>query len=194
MSGDAEANGSLARFIAAVDSIVEAHTDERIVTQDVAARLTDLLRGGFGPFVLPREFTRPKEHRYVMYPLYVDPRGRFSIASAVWNVGHATAVHSHETWGVVGIYSGIEGETRYVKPESPGHPLVVSVAGLEWGPGQVTVCCTTDDDVHSVECVGDEPCVGIHVYGNDIGMLPRRSYDPTTGAVEWFTSEWEIPG
>jgi predicted metal-dependent enzyme (double-stranded beta helix superfamily) len=60
----------------------------------------------------------------------------------------------------------------------------------EWTAGQVTVCCTTDDDVHQVRCGGDQPVVGIHVYGADIGTLPRRSYDPQTGAVHWFTSRW----
>ena len=63
----------------------------------------------------------------------------------------------------------------------------------EWSAGQVTVCCTTDDDVHQVRCGGEQPVVGIHVYGADIGTLPRRSYDPATGAVHWFTSSWGQP-
>ena len=49
---------------------------------------------------------------------------------------------------------------------------------------------TTDDDGHQVRCGGDRPVVGIHVYGADIGTLPRRSYDPATGGVHWFTSRW----
>jgi predicted metal-dependent enzyme (double-stranded beta helix superfamily) len=106
-------------------------------------------------------------------------------------VGQKTPVHSHETWGVVGIYSGIEGESRYVKPLVDGEPLVLAESGLEWGPGQVSVCCVRDDDVHMVACVGDAPCVGIHVYGTDIGTLSRRAYDPATGEVRWFISQWE---
>ncbi|WP_162799236.1 hypothetical protein [Nocardioides sp. 616] len=42
----------------------------------------------------------------------------------------------------------------------------------------------------SPESSGAEPVIGIHVYGADIGTLPRRSYDPETGAVHWFTSTW----
>lgn len=61
-----------------------------------------------------------------------------------------------------------------------------------WSVGKVTVCCTTDD-LHQVDLEGDVPCVGLHVYGADIGTLPRRSYDPTTGAVSWFTSTWTTP-
>jgi 3-mercaptopropionate dioxygenase len=57
----------------------------------------------------------------------------------------------------------------------------------------VTVCCTTDDDVHAVTAVGDEPTIGIHVYGADIGTIRRRRYDPETGKVEWFVGGWHDP-
>lgn len=175
-------------FISELVALVETHPDDRSLTDAVASGLSGLLAS---PFALPAEFTRPHPHRYVMYPLHIDARGRFSVAAAVWDVGQSTPVHSHETWGVVGIYSGIEGETRYVKPRIDGDPLVLDVSGLEWGPGEVTVCCIHDDDVHMVRCVGDAPCIGIHVYGSDIGTLRRRAYDPITGEVTWFTSQWE---
>ncbi|WP_410657284.1 hypothetical protein [Amycolatopsis sp. lyj-112] len=63
----------------------------------------------------------------------------------------------------------------------------------KWERGQVTVCCTTDDDVHAVVAVGDEPTVGIHVYGGNIGTMNRPSYDPATGATRWFVSGWDDP-
>lgn len=175
-------------FIAELKSAVAVHTDERALTNEVAIRLSTLLAS---TFVLPEALTRTNHDRYVMYPLHIDPQGRFSVAAAVWDVGQATPVHSHETWGVVGIYSGIEGETRYVKPSFDGEPLVMSEAEAECHAGQVSVCCLLDDDVHMVRCVGDEPCIGIHVYGSDIGTLSRRTYDLATGEVKWFTSQWE---
>lgn len=188
MAVDGLLGGAFAAFISELESLVDSDSDERALTAEVATRLVGLLAG---PFTLPQEFMRPHPHRYVMYPLHIDARGRFSVAAAVWDVGQATPVHSHETWGVVGIFSGVEGETRYVKPRVDGEPLVLDVAGLEWGPGQVAVCCVHDDDVHMVRCVGDVPCIGIHVYGSDIGTLRRRAYDPITGEVTWFTSQWE---
>lgn len=188
MRADLPLGNAFEAFVTDLRTVVESEPDERRLTEAVAAQLARLLDG---PFVLPAAFTRPHPHRYVMYPLHIDPDGRFSVAAAVWDVGQATPVHSHETWGVVGIYSGIEGETRYVKPRIDGEPLVVDEEGLAWGPGQVSVCCVHDDDVHRVSCVGDQPCVGIHVYGSDIGTLRRRAYDPITGDVTWFTSQWE---
>lgn len=176
-------------FIATLDDIVAQHTDERTTTAAVAEALGEALRAGFP---LDPRLTVPREDRYVMYPVHVDPAGRYSIASAVWNVGQATPVHGHETWGVVGIYSGAEHEVGYVKPQAPGVPLEPE-GEHTWQPGEVTVCCTTDHDVHEVSCEGDVPCVGIHVYGADIGTLSRRSYEAATGEVSWFVSTWGAP-
>lgn len=180
----------LADFVAAVGDLLEQSDDERHITARVADLLRDALARGID---LPPSVTAPGAARYVMYPLHVDPAGRFSVASAVWNVGQGTPVHGHETWGVVGIHSGVEHEISYAKPAAPRVPLVRD-GEQRWGAGEVTVCCTTDDDVHQVFCDGDEPCVGIHVYGADIGTLERRSYQPETGEVSWFVSRWTAPG
>lgn len=176
----------IAAFAATVADLVARGLDERALTAAIRDELETVLAAGF---TLPPEVSAPDPVRYVMYPLHVAADGSFSIASAVWDVGQGTPVHGHETWGVVGIHSGEEVETRFVKPTEPDVPLVVEGEDA-WGAGQVTVCCTTDDDVHQVRCGGDRPVVGIHVYGADIGTLPRRSYDPDTGAVHWFTSTW----
>lgn len=177
---------TLRSLIRLVDGAVEAGGTEQVITRNVAAGLRSWLAAG--P-LLDIDYRRPDPDRYVLHPLHVDAGGRFSIASAVWNVGQCTPVHGHETWGVVGIYSGVEHEVSYVKPRSEG-TAPVEAETADWKRGDVTVCCTTDDDVHRVSCVGEEPCVGIHVYGADIGTLRRRSYDPVDGSVTWFVSSW----
>lgn len=176
----------VADFARRVEELAATIADERSLTAAVQVELTSLLATGFE---IPEHLRRPDPERYVMYPLYVAADGSLSIASAVWDVGQGTPVHGHETWGVVGIHSGVEVETRYAKPQVPDVPLT-RLDTETFGPGEVTICCTTDDDVHQVRCGGDEPVVGIHVYGTDIGTLSRRSYDPATGAVSWFTSRW----
>jgi predicted metal-dependent enzyme (double-stranded beta helix superfamily) len=180
----------LATLVTELGDLVQREHDEHALTGLVAERLHAALADGID---LPAEVTTPGRDRYVMYPLHVDPAGRFSIASAVWNVGQGTPVHGHETWGVVGIHSGIEHEISFEKPAEPGVPLVGNGVH-DWKQGEVTVCCTTDDDVHQVFCSGDQPCVGIHVYGADIGRLSRRSYQPETGEISWFVSTWTEAG
>ena len=182
---------NLQTFIDDVERVVGSTDDEHEITERIAKRLSELLAGGYR---LPPEVTQPSPERHVTYPLYIAPDDSWSLASVVWNVGHRTPVHSHETWGVAGIYSGIEHEVRYLKPVAPTAGAPLTPAGEElWRPGQVTVCCTTDDDVHAVAAVGDEPTVGIHVYGGNIGTIRRRSYSPVTGEASWFVSGWDSP-
>jgi 3-mercaptopropionate dioxygenase len=181
----------LQTFIDGVELVVSGTDDQYEITRRVAQLLSDLLDGGYR---LPPEFIRPSPERHVTYPLYIAPDESWCLASVVWNVGQRTPVHGHETWGVVGIYSGSEREIRYVKPAPAAVGGALTSAGEHmWERGQVTVCCTTDDDVHAVEAVGDEPTVGIHVYGGNIGTIERASYDPATGAVRWFVSGWDDP-
>lgn len=185
---DEESRGSydLDAFVADVQQLIQTEPDERTLTDAVAAHLCALLAGGLD---LAPEMTLPLAEHYVMRPLHIAADGSFSVACAVWNVGQKTPVHGHQTWGVVGIHSGIERETRYDKPTSPGGPMRAR-SPMEWKAGSVMVCCTADDDVHAVECGSDVPCIGIHTYGADIGTLRRPSYDPQTGAVSWFVSHW----
>ncbi|ADD45086.1 hypothetical protein [Stackebrandtia nassauensis] len=180
---------TLDAFISDVAALVGDTDDEREITERVAARLSALLASGYR---LPTELTRPSKDRHVNYPLHIAPDDSWSLACVVWNNGQRTPVHSHEMWGVAGIYSGVERELRYLKPTVPDTALTAA-GEQEFARGQVTVCCTTDDDVHAVVAIGDEPTVGIHVYGGNIGTSRRRSYDPGTGAVEWFVSGWDDP-
>ena len=178
-------------FIDDVAHLVDTVTDEHEITKRVAERLSALLASDYR---LPPELTRPSTEHHVNYPLYIAPDDSWSIAAVVWNVGQRTPVHGHESWGVVGIYAGAERECRYVKPAAGDEGVPLTPAGEHvWHRGEVTVCCTTDDDVHAVAAVGDEPTVGIHVYGSNIGTINRRSYDPATGAVHWFVSGWNDP-
>jgi predicted metal-dependent enzyme (double-stranded beta helix superfamily) len=181
----------LQSFIDDVGRVVTSTNDEHEITKRIAKLLSDLLAGGYR---LPPEVIRPSPERHMTYPLYIAPDDSWSMASVVWDVGQRTPVHSHETWGVVGIYSGIEHETRYLKPVASTACAALTPAGEELlEPGQVTVCCTTDDDVHAVAAVGHEPTIGIHVYGGNIGTIRRRSYDPATGEARWFVSGWDSP-
>lgn len=177
-------------FIRDVERVVDDTDDQYELTERIAPLLSALLAGGYQ---LPADVVRPSPDRHLTYPLYVAPDDRWCLASVVWNMGQRTPVHGHETWGVVGVYSGAEREVRYVKP-APGAVGPLTPAGEQrWTRGQVTVCCTTDDDVHSVVAEGDEPTVGIHVYGGNIGTISRPAYDPETGTAQWFVSGWDDP-
>jgi predicted metal-dependent enzyme (double-stranded beta helix superfamily) len=185
------AHPAIDSFVADVTEIVSRDDSEREVTGAVARRLQALLDEGCT--FLPETYTRAAGDRYVIYPLYVAPDASFSIASAVWNVDQVTPIHDHGTWGVIGIYSGVEHEARYLPPSRPGMEAPTYLDEREIAAGQVVVCCTSDQDVHEVSCASDVPCVGIHVYGADIGTIERRAFDKSTGEIRMFVSAWADP-
>jgi 3-mercaptopropionate dioxygenase len=169
------------RLLTVIDDVgrlVRGTDDEYEITARVAERLSALLAGGFR---LPPEVTRASAARHMTYPLHIAPDDSWSMASVVGDVGQRTDVHSRDTWCVGGIFAGVEHEIRYLKPTSsaPGVPLTPA-GEAQWTPGRVTVCCTTDDDVYAVVAVRNEPTIGTHVYGGNLGTIRRRSYNPAT--------------
>jgi predicted metal-dependent enzyme (double-stranded beta helix superfamily) len=181
----------LAKFVDEVRETVAAGGGERWVTAAVATRLRALLADDRG--FLRTGYTQPDPDRYVVYPLHVEDDGSFSVAAAVWDIGQVSPIHDHGTWGVIGIYDGVEHERRFEPPVAPGAAAPRFLGESDLRPGEVAVCCTSDQDVHEVSCASPVACVGIHVYGADIGSIERRSYDPRTGHVKMFVSDWAQP-
>ncbi len=177
---------SVIQFVADTARVVAEGRDEYETTNAVKQLLVEALAGDFQ---IPEAYMKPREDRYVMYPLFVADDASFSIASAVWNIGQETPVHDHGVWGVVGILSGVEHEESFRATPSGA---LAEHEDIEFQPGEVTVCCTSDQDLHRVSASGDEPCVGIHVYGGDIGTIRRRSYRLDDGSISYFTSDWPI--
>jgi predicted metal-dependent enzyme (double-stranded beta helix superfamily) len=180
----------LKRLIAEVEAHVQSASEEKI-TIGVARSLQRLLTHA-GEF-LPGKYTRAVKPEGALYPLYVHPTGEFSIAAAICNIDCGTPIHDHGTWGVIGVYSGVEHEVRYTLPERVGDSPPLYLDERHRTKGDVTICCTSHQDVHEVRCGSDEPYVGIQIYGADIGSVERRAYDRETGRVRVFVSSWDFP-
>jgi len=178
---------SMQRFVDSVRAAVREGGGEEIVTEKVAALLRSLLNEGD---VLDPRYAKPKTDNYVLYPIWVEPDGSFSVASAVWDVGQVTPVHDHGTWGVIGIYRGVEHEARFRRAAAGAGAMFRQTDERDIETREVIVCCTSDQDIHRVACGSDVPCVGIHVYGADIGTIRRHAYNIETGDVRTFVSGW----
>jgi len=178
-------------FIKELEQIVSQGGTEIEVTAKVAARLEPILTE---PDLLPSAQMMMKERGYAMYPVHVADDGTFSIAAMVLDTGQVTPIHDHGTWGVIGIYKGAEHEERFLREENVPLDQPASVQILpsnDVSAGKVHICCTSDKDIHRVSCGTNEPCVGIHVYGADIGTMQRRSYQLETGIAKAFVSGWD---
>lgn len=88
--------------------------------------------------------------------------------------GRRTPPHDHGTWAVILMLSGQEKNTLYRRAEEGLR--TASEVTLERG----AILPMQAETAHVAECMGDEPALGLHVYGGDILELPRRMWNPET--------------
>ncbi len=172
---------ALATFAADVDRLADR-------PHEIGARLAELLAqdGWLAP-----EHREPDPDSYRQHLLHVSPDRRLSIVALVWLPGQSTPIHDHVSWCIVGVYEGRERETRYRAVESAGSRHLEAVGEIDALPGHVEVIVpSSEEDIHAVTAVGEEPTISIHVYGADIerrGTSIYRRFD------DWPVRERELP-
>ena len=100
--------------------------------------------------------------------------------------GRRTPPHDHGAWATILLLSGEEKNTLYRRAD-----------GTLRKAGEVTltrgaILPMLEDVAHVAECLGNEPAIGLHVYGGDILDLPRRMWHPETLAehpLDWALYE-----
>lgn len=178
-------------FIDQVREIVKTGGTEEEVTARVAESLEPILDE---PELLSADQLLVKKEGFTLNKVHIEPDESFSIGAGIWDVGQTTPIHDHGTWGVIGIYRGMENEESFLRegPRESGARVKLMPLGKRLaGPGDVFVCCTKDNDVHRVSCASSEPVVGIHVYGDDLAKLTRYKYEEATGEVNLFVTGWD---
>jgi 3-mercaptopropionate dioxygenase len=145
----------------------------------IAARLGGLLEqdGWLAP-----EHQLPGTDTYRQHLLHVSPSRRLSVVALVWRPGQRTAIHDHVSWCVVGVYRGVERETRY-RLLGDGLKAVDTIQAY---PGHVEALVPPAENIHRVEARGEGLTISIHVYGADIerlGSSVYRRYDERSAAA-----------
>lgn len=118
---------------------------------------------------------------YRQHVLHVEPDGSFSVVALVWLPGQRTCIHDHVSWCVVGIYQGVEEETRF----DLGEGYLIAAGKSMNNAGTVTFV-EPPGDIHQVRNATSTKVISIHVYGADVSELGgsiRRRYElPVSGA------------
>jgi 3-mercaptopropionate dioxygenase len=113
---------------------------------------------------------------YRQHLLHVSDTRRLSVVALVWLPGQHTPIHDHVSWCVVGVYRGVERETRYRLVDR----RLVPVGAIEAPAGHVEALVPPAENIHSVTASGPGKTISIHVYGADIerlGSSIHRRYD-----------------
>jgi predicted metal-dependent enzyme (double-stranded beta helix superfamily) len=180
-------NRRLERFVAQVERVLTACTDEAAVLAAVTAAMRELAAVDDW---LPPELAIAHPQYYRQYPLHVDAQQRFSVVSFVWGPGQSTPIHDHLVWGVIGMLRGSETAQGFVRgarglvPDGPTQQLV---------PGDVAAVSPRIGDIHRVGNNFDGVSISIHAYGTDIGQQLRHVFDAVTGEAKPFRSGYSEP-
>ncbi len=108
-----------------------------------------------------------------------------SLLKVRFPAGRRTPPHDHGTWAAILLLSGAEKNTLY-RREGEGGLRRASEVTL--APGSILPMSA--ETVHVAECIGDEPAIGLHVYGADILATTRHMWDPETLAMHRL--EWAL--
>jgi predicted metal-dependent enzyme (double-stranded beta helix superfamily) len=141
--------------------------------QAIADRLAGLLDedGWLAP-----EHQMPGIDSYRQHLLHVSSCRRLSVVVLVWRPGQRTPIHDHVSWCVVGVYRGVEQETRYELVERGGREYLHAVETIDAHPGHVEALIPPAENIHVVEAGGRGLTISIHVYGADIERLGSSVY------------------
>ncbi len=97
-----------------------------------------------------------------------------------------TPIHSHGSWGVIGIYKGRDRYQIWRRLDDGAEPDAARVELVEeraLGPGEVVIMPPPPQDIHAQQGMDGEPVFELILFGADTMVLPRLYFDPEQETV-----------
>lgn len=130
------------------------------------------------------DFAMPDAHGR-NHPLLVEGDDGHGLYLTIALPGKEAAPHDHGIWCVNAAVSGRERHVFYRRTDNgtePGRAEVVRTGEVIVEPGNGMAMA--DHDIHSTEVVGDEPAIGLALYGYALARFPSVVwYHPAFGSV-----------
>lgn len=173
----------LQALAADVQTAVTRYADERQRLQAIKPMLARWIERQEG--LLP-EHRLPCEGRACGHLLHTAEDGSFFIISVVFPPGTSSGVHYHGSWGVIGVLSGVDEETRYVRGDGPaevaaGQECELTKTGADrFPPGSITHLLPPQQGFHRVRAVGEETGVSLHILGGTPETHPHLLCESTS--------------
>ena len=123
--------------------------------------------------------------------LYTDDSG-LTLVRSVFDPHQPTPVHSHGTWGVVGVYAGRDLHRRYRRKDGgtgAGFAELELIEERVLQAGDVVTIPHPPQDIHAQQGFGGEPCYELVLFGANAMVIPRLLFD-----LERDTAREVIPG
>ncbi len=111
--------------------------------------------------------------------LHTDDSG-LTLVRSRFDPGEPTPIHSHGTWGVVGVYAGRDRHEEWRRVDGgdgPGEAVVELVEERILEPGDVALIPHPPQDIHRQQGYG-EPAYELVLFGANAMVIPRLIFDP----------------
>lgn len=106
-----------------------------------------------------------------------------SIINFVWAPGMELHAHNHNLWAVIGIYTGAEENTFYVRKND----TIVKQNSKDVTAGNVVMLGR--EVIHSVKNTTKQFTGGIHIYGGDFINIKRSQWDDSSAKESAYNME-----
>ncbi|MEM7292705.1 MAG: hypothetical protein AAF420_04795 [Pseudomonadota bacterium] len=159
-------------LVASVKSVAPTENAGKQIKQLIAAFVED-------PKAVQSQIRDFEEHDTVLFE-----DDSVSIWHCRFMPGVSVPPHDHQLETVIGVYRGEERNDFYIRKsgdeiEKKNLQNVSAGQVLHLGPTAI----------HSVSCIGDVPCCGIHVYLGNLTNIDRNLFDVETKRAMPFTNE-----
>ena len=155
-------------FLLDVETLRSANLTDEALVKLLAERLSQLNRAARW---LPDDSRESSPEGYRQHLIHVAPDGGFSVCALVWESGQTTPIHNHSAWCVVGVYEGVERETRYRLEGRGDDRYLLPFAVRDMPAGEAAGFAPTGRDIHAVRNPGNRIAISIHVYGADLSKV-----------------------
>ena len=164
---------AVAETVARVREIERRHGATREAIERIKSELVALgRRAGLFPL---EHFPVPAGRTGEIYRLSEDANRRFALYASAGMPGKAQPPHNHTTWAVIAGVHGDEHNVFYDRVDdraTPGQGRL-RLTG-EHTVRQGSAVGFLPDDFHTIEVVGDQPSLHLHMYGLSLEDLPGR--------------------
>lgn len=167
---------NLERFIASCKSAVQGEKPQRVISELVQDAVTDY-KGVVDAIGEPKHAMIEK--------LYVSDS--LTILNVVWAPKMTLMPHNHNTWAIIGVYSGREDNIFWRRIPNDKHGGIEAAGAKSIAVGEVAKL--GKNIVHSVTNPTSSFTGAIHVYGGNFFEIERSEWDPMSLKEESYDVE-----
>ncbi|HEY0522778.1 MAG TPA: rhodanese-like domain-containing protein [Stellaceae bacterium] len=166
-------HAAVAETIARIRAVEHGKGITGAALDDIKGLVIDL--AGRTELFPPEQFAVPDGRQARLYRLAEDPDHRFALYASAGMPGKAQPPHNHTTWAVIAGVYGREHNVFYERTDNrstPGQGTLRRTGELTVVKGNAVAF--RPDDFHTIEVIGAEPSLHLHMYGLSLERLPER--------------------